>query len=302
MICTRDRPALLQIALAAVTASSYPSFDVIVVDNGSAPDTTRAIVARHDATYVAEPVVGLSRARNAGARASTAEILAYIDDDAVPETGWLTALARPFEDPRVMFAGGRVIPSRPETSAGRLTAEIGSLDAGETPRVADAATPGWFELAMGGGLGYGMNMAIRRSAFDVWRGFDERLGRGAPLLASEDGHAILELIELGYRIAYAPAAVVRHPDPRTRAQVRTRYPRDVAAASAYFVMLFVERPRHRRDAVRYALQALAGRGRNWRPAPPLRPAVVPRWRVWLALASGPLLYGRGALSGRRTGR
>lgn len=301
VICTRDRAPLLDVCLAGVMAGSYPSFDVIVVDNGSADGATRTVAERWGATYLAEPVVGLSRARNAAARVSSADILAYLDDDAVPEPDWLAALARQFDDPRVIFAAGRVLPSSLETAGEQLADRSGSLDAGGSRRVVDTETAGWFELVMGGGVGYGTNMAIRRSAFEVWPGFDERLGLGAPLRATEEHHAILELIERGDRVVYTPAAIVRHPYPRTLDDVRARYLRDVAAASAYFVMLLVERPRYRRESVRYALQSLTSRGRRWRPTRRSRRCVVPMWRLWLALASGPFLYGWASL-GRRARR
>jgi len=53
---------------------------------------------------------GLSETRNVGIRASRADIVTFIDDDAVAEKDWLLHLTRPFEDERVVAVGGRTIP------------------------------------------------------------------------------------------------------------------------------------------------------------------------------------------------
>jgi cellulose synthase/poly-beta-1,6-N-acetylglucosamine synthase-like glycosyltransferase len=68
--------------------------------------------------YVVEPLVGLSRARNRGARACDSEIVAFLDDDALPEPEWLSGLLREFEDPLVMAVTGRILPLSVETKAG----------------------------------------------------------------------------------------------------------------------------------------------------------------------------------------
>src|SRR5919109_5193805 len=91
VVCTRDRPEELKRCLAAVTRMEYSRFDVLVVDNAPMNGGAREIAAHCGARYVVEPVVGLSRARNLGSHACQSEILAYLDDDAVPERGWLTA-------------------------------------------------------------------------------------------------------------------------------------------------------------------------------------------------------------------
>ena len=67
----------------------------MVVDNGSS-DRTREVVEQRAGDprlkYVFEPTIGLSVARNTGARVASAEILAYLDDDAVASPHWLQVL------------------------------------------------------------------------------------------------------------------------------------------------------------------------------------------------------------------
>ena len=74
----------------------------------------------------------------------------------------------------------------------------------------------------------GGNMAIHRSAFVTIGEFDRRLGPGARYPAAEDNDLGLRLLEAGYRIVYAPGAVVEHRAWRPRSfypVVRWRYGR-----------------------------------------------------------------------------
>ena len=257
VICTRDRPKLLERCIAAALRVDYPGFEVLVVDNAPTNDETREVAERWGVRCVVEPVPGLSRARNRGARACSTEIVAFIDDDALVEPDWLTALAREFSDPLVMAATGMVIPLKVETEAEKLCA--GAVASGSHQRrVVDRQTAQWFELASFGGLGDGMNMAFRRRAFDLWPGFHERLGRGAVVCGDEEHLAFLSLIGLGYRVAHTPRAVVRHPYPSTMRDLRSRELRSLASTMGYVTHLFFEEPRHRRALVKYVTEALLG--------------------------------------------
>jgi glycosyltransferase involved in cell wall biosynthesis len=124
VICTRNRPEHLERCLGAVTRLLYPRFDVLVVDNAPSHDRAREIAARWGADYVVEPALGLSRARNRGVRASQSEIIAFLDDDALPEPDWLCNLVTEFRDPMVMAVTGRILPLRVETEAERMCASV----------------------------------------------------------------------------------------------------------------------------------------------------------------------------------
>src|SRR5579871_4963114 len=85
IVCTRDRPEELNRCLCGIMRQGYPEFEVLVIDNAPRDNRTFEVAERWGVRYAVEPVPGLSRARNSGARLSQGEILAYIDDDAVPE-------------------------------------------------------------------------------------------------------------------------------------------------------------------------------------------------------------------------
>ena len=87
------------------------SFEVIVV-NGPSTDGTggAARVARRARSGTLDnPERNLSRSRNLGIAAAAGELVAFLDDDAVPEPRWLEELVAPFADERVAGAGGLVL-------------------------------------------------------------------------------------------------------------------------------------------------------------------------------------------------
>jgi cellulose synthase/poly-beta-1,6-N-acetylglucosamine synthase-like glycosyltransferase len=296
VICTRNRPEFLDQCLAAVAKLDYGRFEVLVVDNAPSDEHTREVATRWRAGYVVEPVVGLSRARNHGALVCRSEIVAYLDDDAVPERGWLSALVREFRDQRVMAATGQARPLTVNTEAERLFASMGGFDHGEERRVVDRRVRGWFELANFGGLGDGYNMAFRRRVFETWPGFHESLGRGAALIAGEEHHAFFSLIDRGHRVVYTPRAVIRHPYPRTVEELQRRHLSQLSEATAYITFMFVEEPAYRWAIVKYVLGAAFGTRRTWRCRGARKgPQLAGPWATLAARLGGPLLYMRSAL-------
>lgn len=280
VIATRDRPEQLCACLTGLRRSSVSPREVIVVDSAPARCAAAGIARDCGCHYSRVEGPGISRARNRGAELACGEVVAFLDDDAVPTQDWLNHLARPFDDPRVAAVGGRTIAGD-DTG----TVAVGSFDLGIEPRAVDRRHPLWFELANFGGLATGANLACRRDSFREEAGFDVRLGRGGALPGGEELHLLFRLIERGYQVRYVPAAIVHHPSPATPEVAERQQARDLALSAAYWLLLLAEHPRYRGRTLRYAAQALCGRVRAWRPAevvtaaPPI-PAVR-RARCWV---------------------
>src|SRR2546428_3124653 len=121
VIPSRNRRATLMALLERVGPQTAGA-EIVVVDNGST-DGTREALARLEADgrvrVVLEPTPGATRARNAGARAARGDLLAFVDDDALPADGWLAALLAPFANPHVAAAGGRLAPRLARAPPGR---------------------------------------------------------------------------------------------------------------------------------------------------------------------------------------
>jgi O-antigen biosynthesis protein len=298
VICTRDRPAYLDRCLAALAALNYPRFEILVVDNAPSDGRAREIASRRSVRYVVEAVAGLSRARNRGAAQSTGDIVAYLDDDAIAEPGWLGGLAAEFTDARVMAVAGRVIPLDPAGEEGRKCAAIAGTDRGPQRRIFDLETPDWFKFANFGGIGIGANMAMRRSAFSVWPGFNPRLGRGAAVPACEENHAFSQMIAAGYRVVYTPAAVVRHHAPQNTVELRQQHLKTLVEAGAYFAFLLTERADYRAATVGFVVAGIRGRRHTQGPDASSTPRIAPLWREALAGIRGAMLYTRARLAER----
>jgi cellulose synthase/poly-beta-1,6-N-acetylglucosamine synthase-like glycosyltransferase len=297
IIPTRDRPADLDRCLGAVSVLDYPNFDVLVIENAPATDASRTVAQRWGARYLVEPVPGASRTRNLGARNSASDVLAFLDDDAVPERGWLTHLAKEFDDPNVACAAGRVLMLDSGTEAERLFLSRGGEDLGGTRRVIDRTTPSWFTLANFGGIGTAANMALRRSLFRDWPGFNERLGRGTPMNGCGDHYVFFSLLERGHHIVYTPHAVVHHPSPNDMERLRARHLQTLKISAAYATMLLVEHPTYYREILQYIAGWTCGKPRDWREQRSGRVApIVPRWRAMLACLQGPWVYMRSRFS------
>lgn len=277
----------------AAIALEYESFEIVVVDNSPGDARTRDIAENRNVRYVIEPRRGLSYARNRGVRESTGDIVAFIDDDAVPHVGWLIALTTEFDDPSVAAVCGRVTPL---DGAGKWPFTVVGMRDGSTRRIIDLSHPDWFELANFGGIGIGTNMALRRQVFGAWPGFDPRLGRGAAIEGGEESYAFFSLIDRGYRIVYTPSAIVRHRVPSSWTELRAAHLRSLATTSAYVVFLLVVQPRYRGRIIRYAIGGIGSVPRLWRDEDVRSVgAIVPRWRAAFAWLLGPwiLLRSRG---------
>jgi GT2 family glycosyltransferase len=112
IIPTFNRKDSLRACLAAVTRQDHPDYEVVVVDDAST-DGTGEIVGREfpPVRYLRQDMNGGQvRARNRAISVATGDLLAFTDDDCVPEPGWLRLHAAHYADPRVGAVGGPQIP------------------------------------------------------------------------------------------------------------------------------------------------------------------------------------------------
>jgi glycosyltransferase involved in cell wall biosynthesis len=279
VICTRNRPALLRKCLEGIAHLERAPDEVIVVDNTSGDAATAAVAREFSAVYTSEPIQGLSRARNRGLAESTSVIVAYLDDDAVPDERWLKFLLEPFADQRVAVVTGGT--NSPESRAG------GSNQ--EPTRFLSNKDRQWFEIAAFGGLGIGANMAVRKAACIGWKVFDERLGRGAPFQGAEEHHAFVHFLSLSYCAAYVPAAIVFHS-----CQKPDNIRREARNQIAYSMLLFSEYPGRRLDLLRFLFRRALRKPLTWpRDSPDPGEIITCGWRVLLAESlSAALLFFR----------
>lgn len=298
IVCTHDRPLLLERCLESLARQTFRRFDILVVDSASTPPV-RELCLRHDVGYVYEPIAGNNRARNVGARLARGELVAYIDDDAIAEPGWLDAIVREFADRAVAAVCGKYRYMKTYGDPAAMSEDEATEGIVVRPRgVFDRQTPDWFALACFGGIGEGSNMAFRRELVARAPGFDERLGRGRLLYGGDESVMFMLLIERGHRIVRAPEAVIRHPHPAAPELQRALRLRDLRTSVAYVLFLWFEFPAHRPDILRHLGRAV--RKRMTRPdAAQPAPIRLPRWQALRAMLGGVVLYWKAR---RETGR
>lgn len=217
-ICTRERPADLERTLLAVSALDPAPLEVLVVDNAPRTTDTRDVAeSLPGVRYIVEPKPGLNRARNRALREAAGDVVAFTDDDAAPEPGWLGGLLGNFGDPRVQCVTGLTLPMQLESRAQVLFEEHCSFERGFRRRVFDGLSDNPLAVSR---IGAGANMAIRRSVADRIGGFDDRLDAGTPTRSGGDHEMFVRLLLAGYRIVYEPRAVSWHRHRRTIEELR----------------------------------------------------------------------------------
>jgi GT2 family glycosyltransferase len=197
VVPTHDRPKRLAAVLAGLRAQTLAAdaFEIIVVDDGSATPGTQEVLAgeanrgalhvrsvRHDRAR------GTSAARNSGWRAARAPLVAFTDDDCVPQPSWLSeALAVSDRNPGAIVQG-RTAPN---------PSELGRRGVFSRTITVDTLGP-QYEAC---------NIFYPRAVLERVGGFDEIFGRFS---AGEDTDLAWRALEAGGNSAFAPDALVFH--------------------------------------------------------------------------------------------
>jgi glycosyltransferase involved in cell wall biosynthesis len=217
VVCTRDRPHLLRDCLDALCPLAGDGHEVIIVDNAPITDVTATLVSLYPFRYVCEMTPGLNAARNRGVAVARHEIVAFTDDDCIPDSGWLEALAAPYADPNVGAVTGLVMPWELETVAQDQFEAYSANRRIFSQRVYSASH---LPPSAAGAAGMGANMSIRRTLAKWLGGFDVRFDGGTPTLSGGDTEMLARVLASGATIVYRPDALVWHRHGRYLPQLR----------------------------------------------------------------------------------
>jgi glycosyltransferase involved in cell wall biosynthesis len=206
IIASRNRAADLRETLLSLAAVSVPNgtrVEVIVVNNGSTDSTPEVVRDAPHPTmsivYINEGRVGKSYALNSAISVATGEFLLFTDDDVRVPPDWIEMLVRPMLDGADAVAGRILLCA--DLQRPWLTPRLRWFLASPETQLVESP------------LLIGANMAFKRSVLAVVPGFDDKLGPGGSGLG-EDTLFCLQLKQAGFRVVWAPDAVVwHHPDP-----------------------------------------------------------------------------------------
>jgi glycosyltransferase involved in cell wall biosynthesis len=214
-VCTHDRPSHVRDCLAGLRRQSVGAdrFEILLVDSASTAAIASALAslaAAFSVRLIRVERTGVSAARNAGARAARAPVIAYIDDDAVPAPDWIEAILRALPDdrPRPALLGGRILPDweqpLPSWWPASLRGVLSIIEHEGQGTYRTAELPPGLEP-------YAANMVVDVAALLAVGGFDESLGRyGQVLLSDEEVRLAWAMQDTGHRIVYDSRIVVHH--------------------------------------------------------------------------------------------
>lgn len=195
IVATMRRPELLEGCVGALVATLSSGDQLIVSEAGG--DSAAEIVERLvpdgiDVIHLVVDPPGKCRQLNAALRAATRDVVLLTDDDVRVTPAWAEGMSKPFEDPTVGLACGRV----------QGLSRVPGAEPDPGPPPGDAPLETWR-------FAHGAAMAVRRRAAIDAGGFDERLGPGSPA-PGEDHDFVIRVREKGWRVMVAEADTAAH--------------------------------------------------------------------------------------------
>jgi GT2 family glycosyltransferase len=250
IVCTRDRPADLEICLNSLMQIEYPNLEILVVDNAPTDNSTKELVSKFlKVKYVLEPRPGLDWARNKAATEARGEIIAYTDDDTIVDKNWIKALAELFEnDEQIMAVTGLVLPYEIESEPQLLFEKYGGFSRGFDRK--------WYkkkrnnkkaakDFIGSGKFGTGANMAFRKEIFKKVGFFDPALDVGTVTNGGGDLEMFFRVLMEGYCLVYEPRAIVWHRHRRDRDKLEVQLENNGIGFYSHLVRCFLAYPTER---------------------------------------------------------
>ncbi|MBD2099523.1 glycosyltransferase family 2 protein [Leptolyngbya sp. FACHB-261] len=178
--------------LAALQAQTYPNLEILIVDNNSTDGTAALLQAQASVRYLREERPGSYAARNAALQVAQGEVLAFTDDDCVPEPNWVFEGVQSLSSDEFQLAGGAI-----------------QFRFSEQPRLAEWLDSCQFlnqaEYVNWGRFAVTANLFVHRRVFEQIGPFSETL------ISSGDSEFCRRAHAHGFQITYAEKALISHP-------------------------------------------------------------------------------------------
>ena len=204
VICTDGRIDSLKATLGSLRFLNQSNFEVCVVC-GPTDDGTRDLISRwpYPLKTAFNPARNLSISRNTGIRLAAGDIVAFLDDDSIPEPEWLDQILAAYVDPSVGGAGGFVFNHTGMDFQWRFgtTDRLGNADMTWKQAAPELNFPFTYNFPHL----LGANSTFRRSALIEVGGFDEEFD-----YFLDETDVICRLVDEGFLIRQLNNAFVHH--------------------------------------------------------------------------------------------
>ena len=221
VIVSRGRPEALRRCLVGISQLQYPAFEVVVVADPEGLKAAQVLPFADDLKLLPFDEPNISTARNLGLTHAAGEVVAFIDDDAVPEPQWLRYLVAPAAQSDVAAMGGFVRGRNGisyQWKARSLDALGEAHDLDMNPHQASILTP-----PKGRAIKIeGTNMAFRRGVLIELGGFDPAFH-----YFLDETDINMRLARAGYKTAIVPMAEVHHGFAANKLRTGARVPHDL---------------------------------------------------------------------------
>ena len=179
--------------LESLSRLHYPTYEVIVVDDGSTDDTPQIVRRFPNVRTISQPNLGLSAARNAGITGASGQIIAFTDSDCRADEDWLHYLVGDLLANDWAGIGGHNLlpPDDSCLAAAVVVSPGGPAHVMLTDREAEHIP--------------GCNMAFYKWALDEIGGFDPVFRK-----AGDDVDVCWRLHQRGHKLGFSPAGFVWH--------------------------------------------------------------------------------------------
>ncbi|MFN5936792.1 MAG: glycosyltransferase family 2 protein [Sphingobacteriales bacterium] len=217
-VCTRNRTDDLKRGLESLLSLSGPRQEILVIDNAPSDSSTQNLIQNYfpAVKYILESTAGLDIARNRAVQEASNDIVVFIDDDAIADRFWLREILKPFIRERVVCVTGMTQPLELLHEGQEAFERYSPFCKGYVRRVYDTS----HNPLTTGGIGAGVNMAIRKNIVHKIGWFDESLDAGTPTQSGGDHEYFTRILRSGYYIAYQPSALNWHRHRRTMDDTR----------------------------------------------------------------------------------
>lgn len=206
VVPTLGRLSQLEDCLKGMSKQTYSNTEILIVHNDKGLDSTKALASSYGAKYIRGLEQGAVDAYNTGVRNASGKIIAFTDDDAIPDLNWVEILASSYGT-GIGGVGGAVQPSHPVRYSTRVS-KIGRKT-------------GWTDLPnriIEVDHLRGANMSFTREAMEKTGLFDPNY--------VADGYAFetdycVRMKRKGFKILFNPAARVFHNESPIRSVPRS---------------------------------------------------------------------------------